>query len=568
MMHHKLQQIFAGMLLAVLLIGCTSPAGTTVAPAPSGPASTKVTAGGADPTPAAETVRPTVGPKEAGTGAPASSLSPQGPWLFYVHNIPRPGMYDVSDVPPELILLNQDGSGRTPVQVSGCFDASSQPGSAGYLAKIDSGLYLVQPAEAAAMIVDEYRPYPNCETFFQGDQRGGLLAVLDGAVGDLPELIVYELPAGTIRDRFPLVECTGDPNACDAARSIWSELQSVRPQWSPNGRYLAYAALVDASSDLFVYDSQERSVRRLTHGPDWVGPLEWSPDGSQIVMQELLNQELVDNGASMAIPSSVWAVSVGGNEIRQLYLTHAQYGQQNIFQWLDNERFIAYEGSLDPMDGALNPRFVDMKNGTDRLLLDDWFGTIRLDPVHETLALFKQPTEKSPDGIYLISLESGTVRRLGDGSYSLDVDDWDPKTGLFVSSVALPGGSTGIAGVRLPGKPALCPPAAGNAYAVRNSGSSSAGRKTQPDREEWSLAVRRRPGRDPDHPGSSLRRDLVSRFDLLFLLRPRSRATHGPCITFPCPAWQWTRWTKASSPRAVINGWEVEGKWVYRQRIR
>jgi len=47
------------------------------------------------------------------------------------------------------------------------------------------------------------------------------------------------------------------------------------PQWSPNGRYLAFAAVLDAdSSDLFIYDAQDSSLRRLTNGPDWIGPIE------------------------------------------------------------------------------------------------------------------------------------------------------------------------------------------------------------------------------------------------------------------------------------------------------
>ncbi len=151
-----------------------------------------------------EAIRPTVGPKEPATVAPASSLSAQGPWLFYVRKIPVPGMYDIADVPPELLLLNQDGTGRTPVEIVGCFDGSSQSETYAALAKFNAWLYLVHPAEAAAMLVQEDRPYPTCETYFHGDEKGGLLADLHGVEGEQPELIVYDLPAGTIRDRLPL----------------------------------------------------------------------------------------------------------------------------------------------------------------------------------------------------------------------------------------------------------------------------------------------------------------------------------------------------------------------------
>jgi len=150
-------------------------------------------------------------------------------------------------------------------------------------------------------------------------------------------------------------------------------------------------------------------------------------------MQEVLHEDVISYGPSLAVPSSVWAVSVDTNEIR-LLLSGAAYMQQNILRWLDDERFIAYEGSLlDPMYGALNLHLVDMDAGTSRMLFDDWFIMQRFDPVHETLAIVKQVTEKSPDGIYLASIKTGMLRRLEQPPYVMDFQ-WDPGTGLFVSS--------------------------------------------------------------------------------------------------------------------------------------
>jgi hypothetical protein len=342
------------------------------------------------------------------------------------------GAYDVADVPPDFILLNQDGSGRTPVKLLGCnrdeldryFRERSH--SSSYMARYDPGLYLFQPTDAVGILLDERRMYPTCPTYFNGDEKDGLLAsVVEGAV---PELIIYELPDGKIRDRIPLVGCTRDQDACDAARAI--EISKPK-QWSPNGRYLAFAALQDASTDLFVYDSQDGSMRRLTSGPDWVGPIEWSPDGTHIVMQEILNEDLLNY--SSFVPSSVWSVSVSGNEIKPLYRTDAQYMWQSILQWLDDHRFIAYEGSPDPTNGSLRPRFVDLVTGTNKVLFDDWFTMASVDPVHETLALWVQPTEKGNDGIYLISIKTGSILRLNEPPYAPDFH-WDVETGLFVSS--------------------------------------------------------------------------------------------------------------------------------------
>jgi hypothetical protein len=86
------------------------------------------------------------------------------------------------------------------------------------------------------------------------------------------------------------------------------------------------------------------------------------------------------------------------------------------------------------MYGALNLRVVDMDTSASRMLFDDWFVMHSFDPIHETLAIIKQGTEKSPQGIYLASIKTGTVRRLEEPPYvSWDIQ-WDSATGLFVSS--------------------------------------------------------------------------------------------------------------------------------------
>jgi hypothetical protein len=55
------------------------------------------------------------------------------------------------------------------------------------------------------------------------------------------------------------------------------------PAWSPDGRYIAFSGLANGFSDLFLYDLQADSVRRLTN--DAYADLQpaWSPDGQRLV---------------------------------------------------------------------------------------------------------------------------------------------------------------------------------------------------------------------------------------------------------------------------------------------
>ncbi len=56
----------------------------------------------------------------------------------------------------------------------------------------------------------------------------------------------------------------------------------LHPAWSPDGRYIAFAALSGGVTDLYLYDLQTDSLRQLTN--DAYADLEpaWSPDGSKI----------------------------------------------------------------------------------------------------------------------------------------------------------------------------------------------------------------------------------------------------------------------------------------------
>ena len=434
-------KIIVTVLFVALTMSC-APA-TVVVPSET-PASvstfTPVLPGATQAPPPSATVAPTLTPENGGlTSEPTGSLSAAGPWLLYVHNSPSPGMPGSDPVPPEFILLNPNGSGRTPITLPYCYDQVSAflmegENSTNYLAQYGDGLYLIRPSEATGMMV-----YPSCKAFYHGDEKGGLLASFYRSAEDAaPELIIFELPSGTIRDRFPLVRCGENADVCERFRANWGQMMEQTPRWSPNGRYLAFAAVLDAAtSDLFVYDAQDGSLRRLTSGPDWVGPIEWSPDGTRIIMQELLNDDEFFFDPSSKPPSSVWSISVRDDEIKLLYPTEGAYAQQTIMQWLDDHRFVAYEGFLVNADQARNLRFVDLQAGTNRILFDNIFGSASFDPIHETIAIYGFDTDNSQQGTYLISVKNSTIRRL-EGSESLSFPEWDEKTGLFVASETCP----------------------------------------------------------------------------------------------------------------------------------
>ena len=57
----------------------------------------------------------------------------------------------------------------------------------------------------------------------------------------------------------------------------------INPTWSPDGKQIAFSALIGGFNDLFVYDLEKSALRRLTTDPYTEMDPAWSPDGQKIV---------------------------------------------------------------------------------------------------------------------------------------------------------------------------------------------------------------------------------------------------------------------------------------------
>ncbi len=56
----------------------------------------------------------------------------------------------------------------------------------------------------------------------------------------------------------------------------------LNPSWSPNGRYIVFSGVQGGLTDLFIYDLQTDSLRRITNDDYAEIQPSWSPDGSKI----------------------------------------------------------------------------------------------------------------------------------------------------------------------------------------------------------------------------------------------------------------------------------------------
>ncbi|MGD8402434.1 MAG: hypothetical protein PVJ21_02155 [Anaerolineales bacterium] len=327
-----------------------------------------------------------------------SPLSPDGPWLIYTRR-------------DELVIINQDGTGQIASARPTCdfySPPSIQEDLLNRIAILSGRIYLIQPLKNVRALA--YSPWPPCHTAFTGDTEGGLLAKIShlSTKDSVPELIIYELPSGKIRDRFLLVKCS-DQIECAYDHTSWWEIK-----WSPNGRYLAFPAIWGGpSTDLYVYDSENGSTRQLTSGPDDVAQIEWTPDGKWIIMGEVAEAFR----SSFPGTTSLWAVSVSNNDIHLIHSFDYPF-PIGILGWIDNERFVIYNGTslYNALDlPAENLRLVDLRSNTLQTIFDGFFMTVDLDAANQTIVLYggKRDDEIYKHGTHLIFINNGTDQYMG-----------------------------------------------------------------------------------------------------------------------------------------------------------
>jgi eukaryotic-like serine/threonine-protein kinase len=76
------------------------------------------------------------------------------------------------------------------------------------------------------------------------------------------------------------------------------------PEWSPDGREIAFYRFVDGSRDVFVMSADGRNERRLTRTPGQESAPDWSPDGRTLVF--LRENRSIETLSRPDVGSSAW----------------------------------------------------------------------------------------------------------------------------------------------------------------------------------------------------------------------------------------------------------------------
>jgi Tol biopolymer transport system component len=128
----------------------------------------------------------------------------------------------------------------------------------------------------------------------------------------------------------------------------------MNPAWSPDGRQVAFSGLVGGFNDLFVYDLEASSLRRLTSDPFTEMDPDWAPDGKSIAFSTdrfTSNLELLEAG-----PPRIAVVDLASGAVREV---GGFAGAKNISpQWAPDGRSLYF---LSDRQGITNIYRMDIE---------------------------------------------------------------------------------------------------------------------------------------------------------------------------------------------------------------
>lgn len=208
---------------------------------------------------------------------------------------------------------------------------------------------------------------------------------------------------------------------------VWKYLDY--PEWSPDGRYLAYLGMINnLYSDLYVFDTETRTNRRLTDGWNHAVSLSWSPNSDWIIFEDVTSSPNASEDFTAA-----WAARPDGSEVRWLFDPDAIV---YIPYWIDDHRFYAYE---EVMSGDTVLRLVDLQKEETIIIFDfsDRGGIYffrAFDPDTGALAFITFGDYFEENGVYLVTPWTPTPRlivRHDEYDYKTDRVLWDEENGVF-----------------------------------------------------------------------------------------------------------------------------------------
>lgn len=178
------------------------------------------------------------------------------------------------------------------------------------------------------------------------------------------------------------------------------------PQWSPDGRWLAFTVTEWEKKDnrreshIYIVAAAGGTPIKLTNGERGESSPQWSPDGSRIAF--LANREAAQQGAQQGggRGNQVWVISVAGGEAEKVTDEESAISQ---FRWSPDGKRIAYVIRDTPKDKA--EREKRRRDRFDAIVVD---------------------SDLAYSHLWALNLETKEKKRLTEGTFSVADPQWSP----------------------------------------------------------------------------------------------------------------------------------------------
>ncbi len=223
-----------------------------------------------------------------------------------------------------------------------------------------------------------------------------------------------------------------------AAVGVWNEMA-----WSHDGTMLAFNAAIDGeSADLYLYNTGDGSLLRLTDGPSQSVMPVFSPDDAFIVhgAVETLNYNTSGYGYDYL---NVWAARSDGGGVDLVY-NREFYGIETVLGWLSDTEYLA--ASDDAFCGSYDVRVVDVNEG---VRYDLAVGVHNHNALGAGKLLFSLPEYLGGDpcperqvetGVYLLNIDSRQMSKIeGIDANMVGQIEWNQTAGMFYVSAGMAG---------------------------------------------------------------------------------------------------------------------------------
>jgi hypothetical protein len=300
-------------------------------------------------------------PRPTRTASPTSTITPTslplsetGPWLMGYETIKNVG---------EVYIANLDGSGVHTINIPRRKDESAP-----LLCCWGSLTPKISPS-------------------------GGYWAITSLEENYNFELLIFKLPSLEPIRRIPLLSDAAQRSIeeytpeFDYFNEYAPVLDSMMWEdvimWSHNGRYLAFSGALDGpTTDVYVYDIQDDSIRRLTDGPEQAVLVSWSPD-DQWILHQSASHIWTD---TLPETDSFWVAAVDGSAANKLYAPPSDTYKYDFFRgWISNDEYMVDSTCFEC--ARYNLRIVNIKTSEVTVIYSDGYNDFALAPSEQVFLL-------------------------------------------------------------------------------------------------------------------------------------------------------------------------------------